>query len=454
MNAHPVLGRLGYSKKGYTSGEIGRAWLENFDKETCRKAKNRQRLLLVDGHNSHYTREFLEYACAHRIEVVGYPSHSTHIYQGLDASIFGPLKQQWGWTRGEWERKGHTVSKANFLAIYAEAQEKILTVNNIKTAFRVTGVIPFNPDVVTDEMMGPSLTTSVRANVPVQQSSPVKTVTEMVMDYIDYTASSSTQLDMEMNTPIPFCVRTAVDGLASTSAQFLTSDSLIQSQMDPPMYKPFPISPMKTARYADLLTTPARTGLENNLQHALAESEARDSARKYTMTGMQAGIVLSNVYTRTVQQQLQAVEEKNKKGKKWQLMGDGKAKFFSGDDFYAQCEEQERRLQEEEETAEKKRKQRETHALVLAAWEQERTLVRERNKVRKEKFDAAVAAWEVEKVLAKQEKRRPGWQKPKYRKDFLPENMPERPKRADGVEGGESDGEQQHDNGDQIADDE
>ena len=298
------------------------------------------------------------------------------------------------------------------MAVYAEAQEKILTVNNIKTAFRVTGVIPFNPDVVTDEMMGPSLMTSVHANVPVQQSSPVKAMTNMVMDCIDHTASSSIQPDTEMNTPIPFCVRSAVDGLASTSARFLTSDSPIRSGIDPPMYKPFPISPMKTARYADLLTTPARTALENDLQHALAESEARDSARKYTMTGMQAGVVLSNVYTRTVQQQLQAVEEKNKKGKKRQLMGDGKAKFFSGDEFYMQCEEQERWLQEEEETAEEKRKQRETHALVIAAWERERNLVRGRNKERKEKFDAAVAAWEVEKALAKQEKRRLGWQKP------------------------------------------
>jgi hypothetical protein len=31
--------RLGYSKKGYTNGEIGRAWIEHFDKETKSKAK-------------------------------------------------------------------------------------------------------------------------------------------------------------------------------------------------------------------------------------------------------------------------------------------------------------------------------------------------------------------------------------------------------------------------------
>jgi hypothetical protein len=67
---------LGYSKKGYTDGEIGRAWIENFDKETRAKVKGRRCLLLVDRHNSHYTLGFLNYARAHQIEVVGYPSHA------------------------------------------------------------------------------------------------------------------------------------------------------------------------------------------------------------------------------------------------------------------------------------------------------------------------------------------------------------------------------------------
>jgi len=104
----PVPHRLGYSKKGYTDGEIGRAWIENFDKVTRVKANGRRRLLLVDGHVSHYTRAFLEYAREHRIEVVGYPSHSTHIYQGLDVVIFSPMKRNWTQVRDRWEREGHT----------------------------------------------------------------------------------------------------------------------------------------------------------------------------------------------------------------------------------------------------------------------------------------------------------------------------------------------------------
>jgi len=94
---------LGYSKKGYTDGEIGWAWIENFNKETKAKAKGQRCLLLVDGHNSHYTLGFLDHARAYQIEVVGYPSHSMHVYQGLDVVIFAPMKKRWSEACDDWK---------------------------------------------------------------------------------------------------------------------------------------------------------------------------------------------------------------------------------------------------------------------------------------------------------------------------------------------------------------
>ena len=60
------------------------------------------------------------------------------------------------------------VDKMNFLAIYIEAHNKTLTPENIKAAFHKTGVIPFDPDIVTAEMMAPSLAMLMRGTVPVQ----------------------------------------------------------------------------------------------------------------------------------------------------------------------------------------------------------------------------------------------------------------------------------------------
>jgi hypothetical protein len=110
------LCRLGYQKKGYTNGEIGKAWIEDFDKQTKAKAGGRYRLLIVDGHNSHYMLGFLEYAQDHKIVVLCYPSHSTHVYQGLDVVIFSTLKRAWSDERDRFERNGSQVNKLNFIS--------------------------------------------------------------------------------------------------------------------------------------------------------------------------------------------------------------------------------------------------------------------------------------------------------------------------------------------------
>lgn len=146
---------LGYSKKGWTDGEIGIEWIKDFDRKTADKVKpGEYRLLLVDGHNSHYTRGFLEYARTHQILVLCYPAHTTHIYQGLDVVIFSILKKDLSEERDKWEREtGEKISKKNFLTVYGRAHIRALTPKNIKAAFRKTGVWPFEPSVVTAEMM-------------------------------------------------------------------------------------------------------------------------------------------------------------------------------------------------------------------------------------------------------------------------------------------------------------
>ncbi|KAF9440609.1 hypothetical protein P691DRAFT_793161 [Macrolepiota fuliginosa MF-IS2] len=93
---------LGYSKKGYTDGEIG----------------------------------------MNKIHVLCYPSHSTHLYQGLDIVIF---KEQ-----DKFERTTkQSVNKTNFLAVYAK-----------------TGIVPFNPDIIPETSLAPSLETSAAGITP------------------------------------------------------------------------------------------------------------------------------------------------------------------------------------------------------------------------------------------------------------------------------------------------
>ena len=84
--------RIGYQKKGWTDGEIGAEWMKIFEEQTREKADGEHQLLLLDGHNSHFTVEFLQLARLRNIVVLCYPAHGTHIYQGLDVVIFAVFK--------------------------------------------------------------------------------------------------------------------------------------------------------------------------------------------------------------------------------------------------------------------------------------------------------------------------------------------------------------------------
>jgi hypothetical protein len=67
------------SAKGYTSKEIGLEWIETvFGPQTSVIANGHSRLLVVDGHSSHFSFGFLEYAQANRIIVLCLPAHTTH----------------------------------------------------------------------------------------------------------------------------------------------------------------------------------------------------------------------------------------------------------------------------------------------------------------------------------------------------------------------------------------
>jgi hypothetical protein len=77
---------------------MGYLWLsKDYEAQTAAKAAQlgKPRLLILDGHNSHCSFEFLEYADAHNIVILCLPSHTTHRLQPCDVGVFGPLNSTW-----------------------------------------------------------------------------------------------------------------------------------------------------------------------------------------------------------------------------------------------------------------------------------------------------------------------------------------------------------------------
>jgi DDE superfamily endonuclease len=78
------------STNGWTTNELGLAWLRRFHEDTRHKG-SRRRLLILDGHSSHINMAFISLADSLRILILILPPHTTHRLQPLDVGLFSPL---------------------------------------------------------------------------------------------------------------------------------------------------------------------------------------------------------------------------------------------------------------------------------------------------------------------------------------------------------------------------
>jgi len=103
----------------------------------------------MDNYSSHLTWQFVEYALAHKIVLVALPPHSTHKLQPLDVGCFGPLSYYYGKQVDDFCRYGHLgVNKEYFLKLYPKARMQAFTHDTICSAWKATGLLPYNPTAV------------------------------------------------------------------------------------------------------------------------------------------------------------------------------------------------------------------------------------------------------------------------------------------------------------------
>ncbi len=367
----------------------------------------------MDSHTSHYTFTFLDYTRKNNIHVLCYPSHSTHIYQGLNVVIFSPLKRAWSKARDNYERTKGVVNKTNFLEVYTTAHLEAFSPGNIKSAFRKTGVVPLNRNAIPTTAMAPSLELSVRGTLPFPlQTSPVRVVSKLIWDVAAARSSASASSSTYTLPELPRTPSRSRTALTSTSAAYLLSPTPLPLHAAPPKYLTTPISPMKPYR-ADLLAQKPSTYLEHELQEALRNSDARYQALKEKVINIQAASVLQGVYLDRVQERMQSQEEKEgRPKKKGKLLGDGRPRLLDDDVFVAHVAEHEKTQRQKE--LEKKERAAETkrHRKVLEEWKAICKARDERVKTQREQYHEAMARWEKEKVVARAEQRKIGLEKP------------------------------------------
>ncbi|KAG8712307.1 hypothetical protein FRC09_020010 [Ceratobasidium sp. 395] len=398
---NPLNASIAHSQKGWVNGEIALAWLRDFDEKTREKAAGRYRLLIVDGHTSHVGLELLDYARDNKIVMLCYPSHTTHVLQGLDKVCFGPFKERWSKERDQYERKtGQPVEKSTFMGVLAKAYKRAFTKRNIQAAFRATGVYPFNPSAIPAEDLAPALERSRKAAAPLPQPAPVQVLVEFLRG--NDSDSDSEVSDSGLNLR---------QELSKTSVGYLFSDSPVDAETaELPEFSYRPLDPISS----DILTLAdmrVASPLEASLQAALQVLIERDRAREDTQRAMTAQLTLQGLYSSRLREQL-AEKEKKRNRKRGKLLGDGMPALLTSDEYHQRVADQARRKRQEEDRKKAAAEARERYKEAVKTWKEDDEKRAKRNQERAEEWKEEVNAWEIERDVAKAEKRKPRWRKP------------------------------------------
>ncbi|KIJ39553.1 hypothetical protein M422DRAFT_49561 [Sphaerobolus stellatus SS14] len=197
----------------FIDGELALQWfIKDFDEQTCAKAAGKSRALFMDGHNSHYTPELLRHALESNIQILGYPPKCTHALQGLDVVCFACMKAAWNIEVTQFEEENSCgVNKTDFAGVFRRAFQTAFIPETVKAAFEATGLVPYNPNIITQGQMKPSQVTSTRGYFPMPQPSPIHPIIDaFVMSFgprdpnLDpnlFLTSSKCALDADPMTP-------------------------------------------------------------------------------------------------------------------------------------------------------------------------------------------------------------------------------------------------------------
>jgi hypothetical protein len=222
------------------------------------------------------------------------------------------------------------VSKLNFLSVYARAHTHAFTKANILAAFSKTRIVPFNPDVVIEKMMAPSLETSISSLLPL-------TLTSLDQELSQQTPPRMPAVFGPEGTYTP--VQRGLNVLALTTASFLVSSSPLASTSRLSALQTIEISSHIHHNGALLSLEPA-TEREGELMAELRKSQQVITLQKDVMIGMQAQRVLHSLYIEDVRGQLQGKEEKKKKGAQiGRINMDGRAKVLTQDEVFEVVQE-------------------------------------------------------------------------------------------------------------------
>ena len=107
-------------------------------------------MLILDGHSSHISLDFLWACKQNKVYLLFLPPHSSHVLQPLDLSVFSLVKRFY---RQQIQALSYLddaarVKKERFITAYYHARERAITERVIRAGWATAGIWLFNVDWV------------------------------------------------------------------------------------------------------------------------------------------------------------------------------------------------------------------------------------------------------------------------------------------------------------------
>jgi 4-hydroxybenzoate polyprenyltransferase len=134
------------TENAWTSNDLALAWLCKVFIPETKPDDDSYRILLMDGHGSHETVDFMYECHKHKIRLVYLPPHSSHVLQPLDLGTFASVKSRY---RAEIANisfldDAAPIKKRRFLECYQKIREEAMAPRITQSGWKATGLYPFD----------------------------------------------------------------------------------------------------------------------------------------------------------------------------------------------------------------------------------------------------------------------------------------------------------------------
>ena len=389
--------RITVSKKGWTDQNIAVDYLRKFDEQTREKADGRTRVLFLDGHSSHDSLKLVDNAREKDIKILAYPSHTTHVLQGLDVVCFAQLKQKHAQKIHEFkEHNNLALTHKCFLRTFGPAFLEAFTLGTVRAAFSATGIYPFRRDIVSSEKMGPSEALSTDPPIPGTLATPVRKVISAFSYYhsneqtSEEFSPSQTFVDDMTPTKRARILRASLGTSSSTS--FLVSEAPIPAssiRIHKPIYEnpPATLSELNfsadSENEADMSAEQIRDENEK-LWEKLKNAQKHIRIRDQVIEANHAEIIIQNLTNQQLHASLFQKEENRKK--KNPTLDFASGRHVTSDESRAEL----KRLKDEREAKESGKRER---ATARIAKREKKTIEDEKWDRAKDRHDVRLQKW-------------------------------------------------------------